>query len=797
MKKNLLKESYLLFIIVIGLISLGCYSTYAMFTYSDETNDVISMNASDFSADIELTEYQTITISGNDQKVIKVTVSNSTSESMYYGVWYQMIEPLSTSESIIIAKLNTSLNETTGSIDASAVKDVMVIVKNKTSEAIEVNIGVKGSKTSSLGLTGGKEIISGSYTPQTASEELSSIYSKASKTSVTTAGGESITQVSDLGMMQDSAGNIRYYGNNPNNYVTFNGEEAGWRIIGVFDVEDENGTVAKRVKLIRAETLGNYSFDNKADGTGTSTSEYGSNDWSDSRLMILLNPEEETANIISNNNYIYELTPGLYWNSGSGSCYAGTNNGTTNDCDFSSTGLTDEGKVMIGQAKYSLLGSSTYSGLYADDYYNLEQTTGSVYGNHTTEWFGYIGLMYPSDYVYASDLKVCKKDGYNYNTDTANCTGTNWIIQGNDSSLWTISPSSVYGFALFHIKYPGYIYNGDNGASYAYEVLPVLYLSELVELSGGTGTESNPYKLRLGEDPGYATVNYETASSTIGNTYYSALTRNAIISSDKGISSVKYCTSTSSSCTPSTSYSITSGATSVTVPITFSSDSSAQKICIEATDLEGVVTTSCDNLSFRVDTSAPTSGISATGDLTTSIATVTASFSDSQSGMWKYDYYYGKSSSSVTNVMCSGTTATTCSKELSSGTYYFKIVGYNNAGKTTTSAVKSFALNSGLYYLTVIGASNNDTTSSTKTLVAAGSTQTVSITEHDQYDCYMATDSVLFLNTATGASASITSEVIEEYTWDTGMGGDNSHYRETTEFTMPAYDLTAKGNWVC
>ena len=73
----------------------------------------------------------------------------------------------------------------------------------------------------------------------------------------------------------------------------------------------------------------------------------------------------------------------------------------------------------------------------------------------------------------------------------------------------------------------------------------------------------------------------------------------------------------------------------------FSSDSSAQKICIEATDLEGVVTTSCDNLSFRVDTSAPTSGISATGNLTTSIATVTASFSDSQSGMWKYDYYYG------------------------------------------------------------------------------------------------------------------------------------------------------------
>ena len=40
----------------------------------------------------------------------------------------------------------------------------------------------------------------------------------------------------------------RYRGSNPDNYVTFNGEEAGWRIVGIFD---------GRVKLVRKIQLEN------------------------------------------------------------------------------------------------------------------------------------------------------------------------------------------------------------------------------------------------------------------------------------------------------------------------------------------------------------------------------------------------------------------------------------------------------------------------------------------------------------------------------------------------------------
>ena len=82
--------------------------------------------------------------------------------------------------------------------------------------------------------------------------------------------------------------NIRYIGANPNNYVTFNNEL--WRIIGVFNnIDNGSGTKETRIKLIRDEPIGKYSWDNKPSGTGSSTSEYGSNDWTDSTLKEVLN----------------------------------------------------------------------------------------------------------------------------------------------------------------------------------------------------------------------------------------------------------------------------------------------------------------------------------------------------------------------------------------------------------------------------------------------------------------------------------------------------------------------------
>src|SRR5699024_10361697 len=53
----------------------------------------------------------------------------------------------------------------------------------------------------------------------------------------------------------------RYIGADPNNYVEFNNEI--WRIIGVFTVDDGTGKMEERLKIIRNESIGNYSWDNK------------------------------------------------------------------------------------------------------------------------------------------------------------------------------------------------------------------------------------------------------------------------------------------------------------------------------------------------------------------------------------------------------------------------------------------------------------------------------------------------------------------------------------------------------
>ena len=309
-------------------------------------------------------------------------------------------------------------------------------------------------------------------------------YNNGTKTQVTTAGGEAITQVVREGLMQDSFGNIRYYGANPNNYVTFNGEDAGWRIIGIFDTEDENGNVSKRVKLIRATSIGSYSYDNKPSGVGTSTSSYGSNDWTDARLMMLLNPGYETTSSL----YAYEGS--LYWNRKSGTCYAGESSGTTS-CDFTSTGLTTEAQSQIDKVKYYLGGSNT-SAVYADDYYNFERGT-TVYSGHQTTWNGYIGIMYPSDYAYATDLSVCTKDGYNYDGDKTNCGGKDWLLD-TSKYTWTMSPRSGYAYIAFHVSTSGSVRNS-NVVYDAGGIRPVAYLKSNLQIVNGTGTKSDPYIL--------------------------------------------------------------------------------------------------------------------------------------------------------------------------------------------------------------------------------------------------------------------------------------------------------------
>ena len=180
----------------------------------------------------------------------------------------------------------------------------------------------------------------------------------------------------------DPDNNARYIGADPNNYVSFNNEL--WRIIGAFNsIDDGTGNEETRLKIIRDESIGQYSWDNKLEGIGSSISDFGSNDWSDSTLQVVLNS-------------------GAYYNRINGECPDGMNGATP--CDFSTTGLTEEAKSMIGNAVWNLWGAASYasnSNGLASHWYGYERGT-TVFTGRTTEWTGKIGLMYLSDYGYAT-----------------------------------------------------------------------------------------------------------------------------------------------------------------------------------------------------------------------------------------------------------------------------------------------------------------------------------------------------------------------------------------------------------
>ena len=267
----------------------------------------------------------------------------------------------------------------------------------------------------------------------------------------------------------DPDGNVRYMGANPNNYVSFNNEL--WRIIGVFDVASTyGGPTEKRLKIIRDESIGTMSWDNKSSGTGSSTSSSGSNDWTDSALMEVLNN-------------------GAYWNRTSGTCPNGQN-GATKSCDFSTTGLTEEAKTLIGDAVWNLGGTASYTSTsngLASHFYGYERGT-TVYSGRPTYWIGKIGLMYPSDYGYATSggtttnrASCLAKEMYNWDSSSySDCKNNDYLF---DSSIyqWTIAPHSGLSYRVFLVGHSGCVNSNSAGNSF-YSAAPVLYLKSTVEI---------------------------------------------------------------------------------------------------------------------------------------------------------------------------------------------------------------------------------------------------------------------------------------------------------------------------
>ena len=163
----------------------------------------------------------------------------------------------------------------------------------------------------------------------------------------------------------------------------------------------------------------------------------------------------------------------LYYNSKSGTCYTEQNNATTT-CDFTDMGLNSSTKDMIDSAVYYLgAGLGEYGGACP----------------RATTWVGNVGIMYPSDYMYATDLSLCIQTGSNYSV--SDCEVNDWLFI--DEPQWTISSTIRYPHLGFNIYYN---FITDGRVYYTMSVRPVVYLKSNIVITDGSGTSSDPYILR-------------------------------------------------------------------------------------------------------------------------------------------------------------------------------------------------------------------------------------------------------------------------------------------------------------
>ena len=313
------------------------------------------------------------------------------------------------------------------------------------------------------------------------------------------AGGDkdSINLIADTGLAYDNTNdkNLRYVGKNPNNYVLFNGEL--WRIIGIMNnIENADGNVSARVKIIREESIGKYSWGSSPEEVNNG---WGDNEWTYSNVL----------KVLSN-----------YYNSTKGTCYDINNEEI--ECDFRENGLSSDAREMVEKVKWNIGAIKVERGyLKLKNYYSNERSsnisrkcnasgcldTGFEGSVREPTWVGNIGLVYSSDYGYATS-------GADDNTERNRCiNGVNFYSFGTGNNGW-LTRGNCYDYDWLHLNYvPGFWtmnpYYNDYFESICVAqseplsslskaellVYPVVYLKNNISIFAGDGSKDKPYVL--------------------------------------------------------------------------------------------------------------------------------------------------------------------------------------------------------------------------------------------------------------------------------------------------------------
>ena len=247
------------------------------------------------------------------------------------------------------------------------------------------------------------------------------------------AGGNGILEKVDIvtsgdGLYKDEYEEGRYFykGGNPNNYVTFNNEKAGWRIISV----EPDGTI-KIMKTANINTSNNLAWDTSL-----------SNNWA----------RPATLNTYLNGTYYNEL-----------------NNTARSQIVASNFGI---GAVI---------------------YRNNDMST-QVSNENATKWYGNIALPTVSEYIRTNSNKSSCGTFSLINNNHSSCVNTGWMDTTSVDWWLTLSPYSGNPRNVFYVHSGGSVDDFSAGGTIN-AFRPVVYISSEVQITGGNGSQNNPYTI--------------------------------------------------------------------------------------------------------------------------------------------------------------------------------------------------------------------------------------------------------------------------------------------------------------
>ena len=374
-----------------------------------------------------------------------------------------------------------------GSLTDNIIKSNITLAPGN-SITISVRIWIDESMpTSEIGKSFSAKIVTegeASDAPEIASEKLI----KLSQGNTWSSGANGLYEVSYTKEDGSTIGkDYRYIGGNVNNYIRFNNDL--YRIIGVFDENTHGKQGEYLVKIISAELLSANSWGivNTGANTGTYSNYY--NDWTGKQSTTAITPAN--TNILLNQYFLNKTnTSNTYGSCSNWTYFSSANKYKTYNCDLiAGYGIDDTYRDYIETTTWHLNGYND-DGLTSNNFYLCERgmytnCTSANSGAGDTATSAKIGLMYVSDYMYASGYKASSSTTTGSSSDNGS---QNWMFKGYE---WTITPRYSVANLVFAVSSLGQVYVSTSRSGCG--VRPTFYLKSSIKITGGEGTFENPY----------------------------------------------------------------------------------------------------------------------------------------------------------------------------------------------------------------------------------------------------------------------------------------------------------------